>query len=140
MDITKFNQVSACNIPAEMPIIDSDDVTETGIVLKILGTYADKVQKALSVLDRQAQARLGAELQKQRGQKDILSASLRISLSPEEARKVEAQRAACRVVGWDGPDVEFSESAMMELLMNNPGWVRQVLEFSDNMGNFTSKT
>lgn len=138
MDITKFDQVSACNTPAELVLMHADGIKETGITLKVVGRYADKVQKTLSRMEREAQGRLATEMQKQRGAKDIMLASLKITDTPEQAIKKDAERAACRVVGWDGPDQEFTEELAISLFTKNPDFAKQVVEFSDALGNFTS--
>lgn len=109
---------------------NTDQITGSGVTLEILGRHADKVDKWVNKLvnanTREAQiaARQG---------KTVDAKSL------DEIRDQNIEGALVRVVGWSGVAQPYSEGLLKAALLRNPHWVFQIINQSDNLGNFSSK-
>lgn len=128
LDITKFDAVAESEGGFDLKIKDTDGITDTGIVLTIIGKHADAVM-AWSKKHLNAYIR-DNEMAKRRGKEPEIK-------SIEELREQNLEGTCVRVTGWKNVKQEFSQELLKSALLRNPNWVEQIIEASDDAGNFT---
>jgi hypothetical protein len=129
IDILSFDAVSDAEAGYDLALKNADG-TDTGIVLRIIGSHSDAVV-------RWAQ-RIGNQVMREQ----VMAAKRGKPVEPrplEELREQNIEGAAIRVVGWSGVKQEFSADLMRQALRRNPHWVDQIVRESDDLGNFTGK-
>lgn len=57
----------------------------------------------------------------------------------QQMREDNINGAAIRVVAWEGVRQTFDRDVLKAALMRNPHWIDQIIEESDDVGNFTPK-
>jgi len=129
IDITAFDSVGKSEQGQPLMLKHEDGITDTGITLIVLGRHADSVTKFTSRLMRDAMR--DQQMAARRG-KTVEPKTL------EEVKEQNVSAAAVRVTGWDGVKQPYSEDLLKSALKRNPHWVDQIIEFSDDLGNFTS--
>lgn len=127
LDILSFDAVKLSEHDHEFELKHLDEVTGTGIFLKVIGKHADVVTKFTDRLvnEQQRQAMLAHKSGKPMPPKPI-----------EELRAQNIEAAALRVTGWSGVKQEFSQDILRRALARNPHWVDQIVKESDTVGNF----
>ena len=128
VDITSFDAVAECEGGQEFELKDKDGMTGTGITLVILGKHADTVNKWInkivnaSIREQQIAARKGKQVEPK---------------SIDEVREQNIDGAVIRVTGWKNVKQPFTADLLKTQLKRNPHWVDQIIEESDNLGNFS---
>lgn len=128
VDITAFDAVTESDNGCEIELLDTDGMTGTGVHLTILGKNADAVVKWVTRLvnnnirEQQIAARKG---------KTVEAKGL------DELRDQNIEGAAVRVTGWRNVTQPFTPELLKAVLLRNPHWINQIIEESDNLGNFT---
>ena len=59
--------------------------------------------------------------------------------SAEEVQQDSINGAAVRVIGWEGIKQAFDVDTLKRALRRNPQWVDQIVEASDELGNYTRR-
>lgn len=126
IDITKFDAVTACEKGHTFQLKNADG-SATGIHLTVLGRHADPVNKWVNKIINQSMRE--QQMAARRG-KTVEPKSL------DELRDQNIDGACVRVVGWDGVKQTFDVDLLRSALKRNPHWVDQIVEESDNLGNF----
>lgn len=128
VDIMSFDAVSESEAGYEFELKDKDGITGTGVYLTVLGKHADPVNKWITkivntqIRENQIAARKGKQVE---------------SKSLEEIKDQNIEGAVIRVVKWRNVKQPFSKELMAATFKRNPHFVDQVIEESDNLGNFT---
>ena len=128
IDIMSFDAVSESDAGHEFELKGTDGLTGTGIFLTIVGKHADIVSKWItklvntSVREQQIAQRKGKPVEPK-------------SLDEVKAQNIEG--AVLRVTGWRNVTQPFSKDLLATVFARNPHFVDQVIEESDNLGNFT---
>lgn len=106
---------------------ETDGITGTGLRLKVLGAHADIVtehqSRVINDIIRET------EYAKKRGKTPDAK-------SIEEIREGNIKGAMVRIVGWEGATTDFDQAVMERALRRNPHWIDQVIEQSNDLGNF----
>jgi hypothetical protein len=127
VNIEDFDAVKASEHAHKFELKSADGVTGTGVFVLVLGKNADVVQdwtsKVVNKLIRDA------EYAKRRG-KQVEPQSL------EDIRESNIKNALVRVVGWENVQQDYTSALMEKALRRNPHWVEQIIEESDDLGNF----
>jgi hypothetical protein len=130
IDITGFDAVKESEAGYDLELKTTDGVTGTGIVVSVIGKHSDAVmtfnQKRLNKMLRDEQ------MARRRG-KDV-------ELDAEKLREQAREDAAVRVIGWKNVKQEFSKDLLKAALVRNPHWIDQIIEASDDLGNFTKSS
>ncbi len=126
-DITSVSSVDRCATASPMEVCDMDG-QELGFQLMVLGAQADAVQKYTNkiVNDEIMQseiARKKGKPQKQRTMEDTISGNI--------------EAALIRVTDWVGVKQKFDKETLREAIKKNPHWVNQIIEYSNDLRNFT---
>jgi hypothetical protein len=127
IDITSFNSVDSCGKGEYMPLqLSGKDV---GIDLLVLGKDDDEVH--LHETERlKGMARKSALAEKKK-------ATLEFTLGLiESIKQRDIEAAAARVIGWKGAG-DFDVEKLKVALKNNPQWIEDILDFSNDLTNFT---
>ena len=130
IDITAFDAVTECEHDYEFELKDKDGLAGTGVTLFILGKHADLVDKWINkvvnatIREQQMAARKG---------KPVDPKSL------DELREQNIEGAVIRVTGWKNVKQAFNPDLLKAALKRNPHWVIQIVEESDNLGNFSRR-
>lgn len=126
-DINSISSVDRCAQAAEMDVLDIDGA-ELGIQFLVLGSQADAVSKhANKAFNQQMQEEmLARKTGKQAKQKTL-----------EEIQESNIESALVRVVGWKNVKQDFSPAILKSAIKKNPHWVNQIIEFSNDLRNFT---
>lgn len=103
------------------------DGRETGVFIKVIGSQAPKVQEWIrkSLNRRRAQEALATKRGKE------------IERLVEDDEQFGIDAAAIRIVGWSGISEPYTLEAAKILVTNNSEIRDQVLEASNNLGNFS---
>jgi hypothetical protein len=126
IDILSFDAVSDCEQGYDLELLDKDGVTPTGITVTVIGSKADSVQQWTSrVYSKMRQAE---DLAKRKGQE--------VKVDLNELRSQNIDGAALRVTGWKGVKQAFERELLKQALARNDHWVDQILEASNDLGNF----
>lgn len=126
-DITSVSSVDRCANASPMDVLDMDG-QELGFQFMVLGAQADAVQKYTNkiVNDEIIQseiARKKGKPQKQRTMEDTINGNI--------------EAALVRVTDWVGVKQKFDKETLREAIKKNPHWVNQIIEFSNDLRNFT---
>lgn len=128
VDIDAFNAVAESEQGFDLSIKSADGVTDTGVILTVIGKHAD----AVAAFHRTLLNKLLRDeaLAKRKGNNAEL---------PDLDKLKEQSRQDClvRVIGWKNVKQEFSKDALHRALTRNPHWIDQITEASDDLGNFT---
>lgn len=130
IDILSFDAVSPCEVPHELKMLGVDGMTETGVTFLVLGAHADAVKKHEK--DSAKKIVSGAEIAKKQNKETEFTGKL-----IDSREKNNAENAVVRITGWIGVKQEFSVELLKQVLTKNPHWITQVVDYSDNVGNFT---
>jgi hypothetical protein len=57
----------------------------------------------------------------------------------EQAKEKNIEAAMVRVIGWEGGG-EFDKDKLRIGFENNPQWIEDVIDFSQDIGNFTKSS
>lgn len=127
-DITSFDAVTESESGYEFELKGTDEMTGTGVSLSIIGKHSNAVNLWLNkIINESIRERTIAE----RKGKQIEPKSF------EDIKAQNLQGAVLRVVGWKNVTQEFSKELLLTVLQRNPHFVEQIIEQSDNLGNFT---
>lgn len=127
IDILGFNAVADASQNYELPMKNADG-TETGVTLNIIGKNADAVQQAVRKLMRKRQS---DELIASRKGKAVEP------MSVEDMEEQGLELTLVRITGWQGVKQEFEKGLLKTVLKNNPHWVEQISDASNDEANFT---
>jgi glutamate synthase domain-containing protein 1 len=128
VDITKFDAVSESDAGHEFELKGTDGITGTGVYLTVVGKHADVVNKWTTKL---VNAHIREQAVAQRKGKTVDPKSL------DEIKAQNVEGSVLRVTGWRNVSQPFTKELMATVLARNPHFVDQVIEESDNLGNFT---
>ncbi|MFZ3286541.1 MAG: hypothetical protein WA191_06790 [Telluria sp.] len=128
LDITEFDAVADSEHGFEFELKDKDGITGTGVFVTVQGKHADEVSKWMNALVNKMTRE--AQMAQRKG-KQVDPKSL------EEMRDQNIDGAALRVTGWRNVKQPFARDLLKVAMKRNPHWVDQVIEESDNLGNFT---
>lgn len=136
IDINELDAVSDCEGGYTFDVLGPDGEPQkdrngnpTGIRLTVIGKHADPVVKWQNAYINRLTSRAAIAA---RGRK----------VNPptqEEQAEDNIEGAAVRVVGWAGVKQAFDRELLKKALRRNPHWVQQIVEASDDLGNFISK-
>lgn len=113
--------------PQPMTVYRADGQS-TVLSLLVLGKFATAVEKSNAKFYQKFQKEI--ELSKRKGKKEP-------SMSYEEAKREDLEATMARVVGWQGVDEDFTTEGLRELLTDNPYLKTDIVDFSDDLTNFT---
>lgn len=130
IDITEFNAVTACEKGHELELKGVDGITGTGIKLTIIGKHADPVNKWINKVVNQAMR--DQQMASRKGKSPDPK-------SLDEIRDQNIDGACVRVTGWSGVKQAYAPDLLKAALKRNPHWIEQIVEESDDLGNFSSK-
>jgi len=127
LDITSFNAVKDADnyIKLDMKLADGEP---SGVIFHVIGKHAEAVQTVTRKIIRQQQN--DEAIAKRKG-RDPAPKTI------EELEETGIELAAARVTGWEGVEQPFDKDILKAALKNNPHWVEQVVDESNNDGNFT---
>lgn len=129
-DITAFDAVAESEVGVDIELKHADGVTGTGIIVTVIGKHADAVVAfTRNVLNRMLR---DEQLAKRRG-KDV-------EVDVEKLKEQSREDAAIRVIGWKNVKQEFSKELLKSVLVRNPHWIDQIVEASNDLGNFTKSS
>lgn len=130
LDILSFDAVADSEAGSELELMQPDGQTSTGIFLTIIGKHADAVTQWQSKLmdKKQREAMLAHK-----------SGKPAPAQSAEERNAMNIEGTALRVTGWRGVKQEFSQDLLRKALARNPHWIPQILDHSEDVGNFSQK-
>ena len=127
LDILSFNAVKDCaqgfNLEMKNPYGDA-----LGFSLAVIGKHSDAVVNWVNSIVNKATVE--AEVARRKG-KDVPSKTM------QELRAQNIEGALVRVIGWDGIEQKFDKELLKTAIENNPHWIDQIIEASDDLGNFT---
>lgn len=103
-----------------------EDGAPTGVFLSVLGAHADAVRAETARIINERRRRDAVRSAKRSADFDTF----------EDDDEHGAQMAASRLVGWRGITDEFNAANALRLCKISPDIARQVLDQSNNMGNF----
>jgi hypothetical protein len=127
VDILSFDAVAESEIGFDLILKDTNG-NETGVILVIIGKNADAVtnwqRREFNKLQREA------SMAQRRGKEPP-------QMTIEELRDYNMQNAVLRVRGWKNVTQEFSPELLKKVIERNPHFLDQIIEASDDVGNFT---
>jgi hypothetical protein len=125
LDILSFNSRDESNKGGKLELFYKGE--STGIFLHVLGSQSDKVKDyQKEQLKEYVRSQKFAEKQ---GKELDFQIKLIDGL---EKRTIES--ALVRVVDWDGQDGKFDIEKVKIALENNPQWIDDIINFSDELG------
>lgn len=127
-DITAFDAIKESDRGYEFELKHTDGISGTGIYLTVLGKHSDEVNKWTNALINKS---IKENQMAQRKGKSVEPKSL------EEMREQNLEGTIIRVIGWRNVKQDFERDLLKTVLRRNPHWVDQIIEESDNLGNFT---
>lgn len=127
LDILSFDAVKLSEHDYEFELKHIDEITGTGVFVKVIGKHADVVTR---FTDRLVNEQQRAAMLAHKSGKQLPAKSM------EELRAQNIEAAALRVTGWRGVKQEFSQDLMRKALLRNPHWIDQIIKESDAVGNF----
>jgi|DEB19_MinimDraft_2_1074335.scaffolds.fasta_scaffold07447_2 hypothetical protein len=128
VDIMSFDAVSESEAGYEFELKSKDEITGTGVFVTVLGKHADSVNKWVTkivntqIRENQIAARKGKQVDPK---------------SLEEIKEQNIEGAVLRVTGWRNVSQPFSKELLTTVLKRNPHFIDQIIQESDNLGNFT---
>jgi len=127
VDILGFNAVKDSEQGFILSMKNGDG-TDAGIAFNVLGKHANAVQtwskKVFSKMQREE------AMAKKRG-KDLEPTDI------DELKEQTLEGALVRIIGWENVTQPFDKAILKQALVNNPHWIDQVLEASNDDANFT---
>ena len=128
VDIMSFDAVSESEAGYEFELKSKDEITGTGVFVTVLGKHADSVNKwATKIVNTQIREnQIAARKGKQVDPKSL-----------EEIKEQNIEGAVLRVTGWRNVSQPFSKELLTTVLKRNPHFIDQIIQESDNLGNFT---
>lgn len=130
ISLANLNVVKASETAQKLEIIDEETGTLTGIVLDVIGSNSDKIQK---IITKVANAKRQADKLAEKKGKDSPVSKV------EDDIEFIQELTAARIVGWTGIEEPYSVENALELVKINPVIREQVTTFSDNVSNFVNK-
>lgn len=129
IDIDSFDAVRQSEGGYEIELKDPKG-NGTGVFVTIVGKHAEVVTRwtARLINEAQREAMYAQKSGKQMQPKPI-----------EELRARNIEGAALRVIGWRNVKQPFTQERMRSALSRNPHWIDQIVEESDDVGNFMKK-
>lgn len=131
VDIEQFDAIKIESVGQPLELMFKG--SPTGITLKVLGSNSDEVRaftdaKLIEYAKQAHHARTkGADAE--------LNYTIK-SLTERDKNSIES--ALVRVNGWEGASYKgseaFTKDGLRFLLERNPAWVREVIEFSEDLG------
>ena len=127
IDILSFNTVADCGngFDLEMKNAYGDSL---GFSLKIIGKHSDAVVNWVNSIVNKAT--VDAEIARRKGKPEATK-------TMQELRAQNIEGALVRVIGWSGVEQKFDKGLLKTAIENNPHWIDQIIEASDDLGNFT---
>jgi hypothetical protein len=130
IDITAFDSMKDSEAGYDLELKQPDGMTGTGVVVTVIGRHSDVVmtfnRKRLNKALRDQQ------IAEKRGKP--------IELSAEKLRDEAIEDAALRVTGWKNVKQPYTPQLLKAALVRNPHWIDQILEASNDLGNFTTSS
>lgn len=133
ISLDDFDSVSECETGRPL-MIKNPDGSDTGLTLTVLGAQADVVKRNVEQLINKARREEAARIEQQSKSKKVTVEEIDLEKQLEE----NVSAALVRVVGWEGVDEEFAPDRLKKALKRNPHWCAQIIDFSGELGNFTS--
>lgn len=130
IDIEAFDAVADSESGHDIEMKQADGITGTGVYFTIIGRNADAVVKWIS---REVNKAAREQQMAERRGKTVDPTPL------EEVKLKNMEGAAIRVTGWRNVQQAFSPELLRKVLTRNPHWVDQIIEASNDMGNFPQK-
>jgi hypothetical protein len=130
ISLSSLNVVKASETAQKLEIIDEETGALTGIVLDVIGSNSDKIQK---IITKVANAKRQADKLAEKKGKDAPVSKV------EDDIEFIQELTAARIVGWSGIEEPYSVENALELIKINPVIREQVTTFSDNVSNFVKK-
>lgn len=127
VDILAFNAVEDASIAYSLAMKNADG-TDTGVTLNIVGKNSDQVQQVVRKMMRKRQS------------DELIASRKGKAVEPmlvEEMEEQGLELAVVRVTGWKGVTQDFDKALLKTALKNNPHWVEQIVEASNDEENFT---
>lgn len=128
LDITSFDAVAESDSGFEFELKHTDGITGTGVLFAVLGKHSNDVSLWLNkIVNDSIRERAVADRKNK-------------SVEPKSFEDIKAQNlqgALLRVTGWKNVTQPFTKELLLEVLKKNPHFADQIIEQSDNMGNFT---
>jgi hypothetical protein len=127
LDILSFDAVKDASnaAPVEMKLATGEP---SGVTFHVLGKHAEPVQALIRKMIRKQQTE--DAIAKRKGRNPEIK-------TIEELEEQSIELAVVRVTGWEGVKQEFSADILKQALKRNPHWVEQIIDESNNDGNFT---
>lgn len=130
ISLSSLNVVKASETAQKLEIIDEETGALTGIVLDVIGSNSEKIQK---IITKVANAKRQADKLAEKKGKDAPVSKV------EDDIEFIQELTAARIVGWSGIEEPYSPENALELVKINPVIREQVTAFSDNVSNFVKK-
>lgn len=129
-DINDFDATSIAESGFDLDVKEPDGETSTGVILVIRGKHSDTVNNWINktVNDEVREQQLA----RKRGK----------IVEPKTMEEIEAQNlegALVRVAGWKNVTQPFDPALLRAAFKRNRHWVDQVVEASNNLGNFSTR-
>ena len=130
VDIESFDAVTVCNAGFEFELKGTDGITGCGVIVTVFGKHSDRVSKWFNAeINKNTMA---FEMAKKKG-KTVEPKSM------EEQSEKNIEATVIRVAGWSNVSTEYTAEAMARALRRNPHWIEQIVNESENLGNFTAR-
>lgn len=127
-DITSFDAVAESDSGYEFELKGTDGMTGTGVSFAIIGRHSNAVNLWLNkIVNDSIRERTMAERKGKQAEPK----------SFEDIKAQNLQGAVLRVTGWKNVTQPFTKELLLTVLQKNPHFVDQIIEQSDNLGNFT---
>ena len=130
IDITNFDSVKDSEAGYDLELKQSDGVTGTGVVVVVIGKHSDAVMAS-------TQKRLNKML---RDEQMARRKNKPVDMDAEKLREDAREDAAVRVIGWKNVKQEFTKEMLKAALVRNPHWIDQIIEASEDLGNFSKSS
>ena len=122
-----LNAVSDSDAPMPMTVFRADGKS-TVLELLVLGRFATVVEKSNAKFYQKFQKQI--EMAKRKNNKEP-------SMTYEEAQISDLDATMARVAGWQGVEDAYSIAGLRHLLTDNPHIKVDIVDFSDDLTNFT---
>lgn len=126
IDITEFDLVGACETGHSFELRNPDG-SVTGISVTVLGGFAPEVVAWSAAV---AEKFMNEQRMAQRKGKSAKAKTT------DELKAQNIDGAVVRVSGWAGVRQPFTPELLRAALNRNPHWVAQIVDESENLGNF----
>lgn len=126
-DILSLNTVEESAKGYDLDIVDGNGAS-LGFSLTIIGKHSDAVTHWVNKLVNKAM--LDQSVAQRKGKPVAVK-------TMEEIKRQNIDGALVRVVGWKEVNQEFSKDILRTVLEKNPPMIDQIVDASDDLGNFT---